>query len=77
MLIAILYQLIMFIEYYILLGGFKIGYEILDLQGVDAMFYVCRADREFILCYVHEYWVDIMRIHASVMSMMGGHWNNI
>ena len=36
--IAIFYQLFIFIEYPILLGGFKLGDEILDLSGLGATF---------------------------------------
>ena len=38
MLIDVLYQLLLFIGDYILLDGFKIGYEVLDLSEVDAKF---------------------------------------
>ena len=38
MLIYIFYQIIMIIGEYVLLGGFKIGDEVLDVHGVDAKY---------------------------------------
>ena len=54
MLIAVLYQILMFIGGYILLGRFKIGDEFPDLLIVDAKFSGCRADGDFILDDGHE-----------------------
>ena len=48
MLIDILYQLIQTLGYTILLGGYKLGDEVLDLSGVDTKYSGCRADAEFI-----------------------------
>ena len=41
------YQLLLFLGYYILLGGLKLGYEVLDLSGVEN-FYGYIEDGEFI-----------------------------
>ena len=49
MLIYIFYKLLLFLGDPILLGGFKLGYEVLDLFGVDVKDSACRADRDFIL----------------------------
>ena len=41
------YQLLLFLGYYILLGGLTLGYEVLDLSGVEN-FYGYIEDGEFI-----------------------------
>ena len=46
-LISDFYQLLLFLGYYILLGGLKLGYEVLDLLGVEN-FYGYIEDGEFI-----------------------------
>ena len=38
MLIVVFYRLIIIIGFYILLGGFKLGHEVLVMLGVDATF---------------------------------------
>ena len=47
--IAFLYQLLMDIGDSIFLGGFKLGYEVLGMSGVDINKSGCRADGDFIL----------------------------
>ena len=54
-LIAVLYHLILFIGDTILLGGFKPGYEVLDLSGIGDIFIECGADEDFILDDGHEF----------------------
>ena len=54
MLIAIFYKFIMIIGDYVLLGGIELGYEVLDIPGVDAKFSGCISDGEFILDGRHE-----------------------
>ena len=49
MTISIFYQLLLFLGYPILLGGFKLGDEVPDLSVVEAKYYGCRADGDFIL----------------------------
>ena len=41
MLIEICYQIIMILGYYVLLGVFKLGYEVLDVYGVAIKFLEC------------------------------------
>ena len=53
-LISVFYQAILVLGDYILLGGLKLGYEVLDLSGVDAKIHRCRAEGEFILDDGHE-----------------------
>ena len=48
MLIYILYQIILFIVYPILLGGFKLGDKLLDLSGLVAIFIGNGADGDLI-----------------------------
>ena len=48
-LVDVLYQLLLDIGYSIFLGGFKLGYEVLDMLVVAANKYGCRADGDFIL----------------------------
>ena len=38
-LISVFYQILLFIGYTILLGGLKLGYEVLDLLGREAIFF--------------------------------------
>ena len=54
MLIAIFYQIILILGYSVLLGGFRIGNEFLDVYGVDAKILECRSDEDLILYYRHE-----------------------
>ena len=49
MTISVFYQLLLFLGYPILLGGFKLGDEVPDLSVVEAKYYGCRADGDFIL----------------------------
>ena len=53
-LVSILNWIIMFIGYYILLGGLKLGDNFLDMLVVGAKFPGCRADGDFILDDVYE-----------------------
>ena len=53
-LIAVFYQILLFIGYPILLGGFKLGDEVLDLTGLGVIFIGHGADGDFILNYRHE-----------------------
>ena len=55
MLIAVFYQLLLFLGYSILLVGFKLGYEVLYLLVVEAKFSRCRSDGNFILDDGHEF----------------------
>ena len=61
--IAIFYQILLFLGDSTFFGGFKLGDGIPDLSVVDAKFYGCRSDGDFILYDVHECLVEIMRIH--------------
>ena len=54
-LIAILYQIILFIEYPILLGRLKFLYEAIDMSGVDAKYFRSGEYADFILDDVHEF----------------------
>ena len=43
----IFYHLILFLRYFVLLGGFKLEYEFLDVSNMDAKFVECRSGRSF------------------------------
>ena len=53
MMIAVLYQIIMFIGDPILLGGFKLVYEVLDMYGLLTKCFGNGADSDFILDCSH------------------------
>ena len=53
-LIAVLCKLIIIIVEYVLLGGFKLGDEVLDVSDVDAKFAGFRSDGYFIFDDRHE-----------------------
>ena len=55
MIIAILYLIILIIRSYVLLGGFKLGDEVLDVYGVDKKILECRSDEDFMLYDKHEF----------------------
>ena len=52
--VYVFYNIIMFLEGNILLGGLKLGDEVLDLSVVDVKYSTCRADGYFILDGGHE-----------------------
>ena len=54
MLVSIFYQILMFIGYPILLGGFKLGDDTLALSGVGAKYFGRGEDADFILDDGHE-----------------------
>ena len=54
MLIAIFHNIILVIGDSVLLGGFKLGDEVLDVYGVDAKFSECRSDGDFIFYDVNQ-----------------------
>ena len=47
-LIAILYQIILILDVYVLLGGFEPGYEVLDVYVVDTKFVECISNEDLI-----------------------------
>ena len=49
-----LIKLFQFLEIFLLLGGFELGYEVLDIFGVDAKFVECGSDEDSILYDRHE-----------------------
>ena len=53
--VSVFYKIILFLVDYILLGGFKLGYEVLDLSEVDAKLSGYRSDGDFILDDGHEF----------------------
>ena len=55
MMVDVLYQLILFLGDYILLGGFKLEYEVLYLLVFDAKFSGCRSDGDLILDDNYEF----------------------
>ena len=55
MTISVFYQILLFIRYPILLGGFKLGYKVLDMSEPGDIFYGHGADEDFILDEVHEH----------------------
>ena len=66
-LISIFYQLILLLGYSILLDGFKIRDEVLDLSRVDAKISGCRLDGDFILYGDHELLVYVTRRHVNFL----------
>ena len=54
MMIAVFNKIHIFLGYSILLGGFKLGDEVLDISVVGAQYYGYRADGDFILGDSHE-----------------------
>ena len=48
-LIAVFYHILLFLGGSILLGGFTLGDEVIDLLGVDTKFSGCRVDDDIIL----------------------------
>ena len=55
MLIAVFYQILLFVLYPILLVGFKLGDEVIDLLGLGAI-YICHSmDGDLILDYRHGF----------------------
>ena len=54
MLIYISYHIIMILVESVLLGGFKLGDEVLDVYGVDAKYLEYRSDKDLILYDRHE-----------------------
>ena len=55
MMIAVLFQVILFLGYYILLGGFKLVEDVLYLLVVDAKIFRCISDGDFTLDDFHEW----------------------
>ena len=55
MLIEISNNIIRILGKYVLLGGFKLGDEVLDVYGVDEKFVECRYDEYFILYVRYEF----------------------
>ena len=55
MLIEIPHHIILIIGDSALLGGFKLGDNVLDFFGVDETIVSCISDEELILYYIHEF----------------------
>ena len=66
MLIDILYQIILIIGDYFLLGGFKLGDEVLGVYGMDAKILECRSDEDFILYNRHDCLLEIIMRHVKL-----------
>ena len=64
MLIYILYHIIMILVESVLLGGFKLGDEVLDVYGVDAKYLEYRSDKDLILYDRHEFLIEIVMVHV-------------
>ena len=60
MLIYILYQIILILGEYFVLGGFKLGYEVFDVYGLDFKYLECRYNRGFILYARHKFLVKLV-----------------
>ena len=46
-----------------MLGGFKVGDEVLDVYGVNKMFVYCISDEDFMFYNRHELQVEFVMIH--------------
>ena len=66
-LIEISYPIIQILGDSILLGGFKLGYEVFDTFGVDENFVEFICDSAFILYEIHELWVNIMMRYVDLL----------
>ena len=66
-LIAILYQIILILNVYVLLGGFEPGYEVLDVYVVDTKFVECISNEDLIFYDRNKSWVDIFMIHVEFL----------
>ena len=72
--VSIYHQIIMILGEYILLGGFKLGEEVLDFFGVEEKFVEFRSDEDFILYDRHEFRVDIVtkNVKFHYLGCLGG-----
>ena len=68
-LIAISYQVIIIIGDSVLLGGFKLGYEVLCVFNVDAKILECRCDVDFMLYVKHECRVELVMRHFEFLCL--------
>ena len=59
----------MFIGDTILLGGFKLVYERLDMYGLGAKFFDNGSDEDFILDGIHECSLDLLMGHVGRNSL--------
>ena len=67
MLISFFYQFLLVIGDPILLGGFKLGDEVLDLSGLGSIFIGHGAHGDFILDDSHEFLVELLVVHLEIM----------
>ena len=67
MLIYIFYQIVLILGESVLLGGFELGDEVLDVYGVDAKDLECISDEDLILYDRHELLVEILMIHVELL----------
>ena len=67
MLITFFYQLLLFIGDPILLGGFKLGDEVLDMPGLGSIYIEYGVDGDFILDDSHEFLVDLLMGHLEIL----------
>ena len=72
--IAIYHQIVLIIGDYILLGWFELGYEFLDIYGVDAKYVEYIYDEDFILYDRYEFWVERVMRHIELLFLecLGG-----
>ena len=50
-----------------MLGGFKLGDEVLDLSGLGSIFIGHGAHGDFILDDSHEFLVELLLVHLEIM----------
>ena len=62
---TVFYQILMILGDSVLLGGFKLGDEILYLLGLDTNFFRCISNGDLILDDGHEYLVELLRRHVN------------
>ena len=63
--ISIFYHITLILGYSVFLGEFKLGYEVLDVYGVDAKFVECIYDEDFILYDKLECLVELVMRHVG------------
>ena len=67
LLVAIYYQLILILGESVLLGGFQLGEDLIDVFCVEKTFVEYRSDENFILYDRHEIRVDILMKHVKFL----------
>ena len=49
-------------------GGFKLGYEVLGVYGMDIKFVNCRSDDDFVLYDRYELLIELVMRHVECIT---------